>query len=127
MVRDAVLVFVGGGLGSVLRWLTGLAALRLLGPAFPFGTLAVNISGCFVMGLAFRLLPSLDSGTHAARLLLMTGLLGGYTTFSAFALDAAGLWLREQGTVPVLYVAASVGCSLLGVALGLIVGKWVAG
>ena len=127
MVRDAVLVFVGGGLGSVLRWLTGLAALRLLGPAFPFGTLAVNIAGCFVMGLAFRLLPSLDSGTHAARLLLMTGLLGGYTTFSAFALDSAGLWLREQGTVAVLYVAASVGCSLLGVALGLIVGKWVAG
>lgn len=127
MARDAMLVFLGGGLGSVLRWLTGLAAVRLLGPAFPFGTLAVNIIGCFVMGLFYRLLPSLEAGPHAARLLLMTGMLGGYTTFSAFALDAASLWMREQGTLAAGYVALSMGCSLIGVALGLIVGKWVAG
>ena len=127
MLRDAILVFVGGGVGSVLRWLTGLAALRAWGPAFPFGTLTVNIIGCFVMGVMFRLLPALDSGTHAARLLLMTGMLGGYTTFSAFALDTAGLWMREQPTLAGLYVAASVACSLIGVALGLIAGKWVAG
>lgn len=125
MMREAMLVFIGGGAGSVLRWLTGLAALRLFGPSFPFGTLAVNILGCFVMGVFYRMLPSLDSGTHDVRLLLMTGLLGGYTTFSAFALDAANLWMREQGMLAFVYLAASVMISLIGVGLGLIAGKWV--
>lgn len=125
MVRDAILVFIGGGAGSVLRWLTGLAALRLMGPQFPFGTMAVNIIGCFVMGVFFRVLPSLDVGTHSVRLLLMTGLLGGYTTFSAFALDGAQLWMREQGALALVYIGASVLISLLGVALGLLAGKLV--
>lgn len=125
MVRDALLVFVGGGLGSVLRWLTGLAALRLWGTAFPVGTLLVNIIGCCVMGLCYRLLPSLAEGPHAARLLLMTGVLGGYTTFSAFALDAAGLWMREQPMLALVYIGASVLLSLAGVALGLWIGKLV--
>jgi len=127
VVRDAVLVFLGGGVGSVLRWLTGLAALRLWGPAFPFGTLAVNILGCLIMGLCYRLLPSLAEGPHATRLLLMTGVLGGYTTFSAFALDAAGLWMREQPVLALVYVGASVVLSLVGVALGLWIGKLVTG
>ncbi len=124
-MRDLMLVFLGGGFGSVLRWLTGLGMVRLLGAQFPFGTLAVNILGCFVMGLFFRMLPLPQEGVHSARLLLMTGVLGGFTTFSAFALDSAALWMRNETGLALIYVAASVGASLLGVALGLAVGKWV--
>lgn len=124
-MREALLVFLGGGAGSVLRWLTGLACLRLFGPQFPLGTLAVNIIGCFVMGVFFRTLPLPEAAPASARLMLMTGLLGGYTTFSAFALDSAGLWMRNEPGLALLYVALSVGASLLGVALGLFVGKLV--
>ena len=123
--KAALLVFMGGGVGSVLRWLTGLGMLRLLGPHFPFGTLAVNILGCFVMGVFFRVLPAPVDAVASSRLLLMTGVLGGYTTFSAFALDSAALWMRNEPSLALLYVVASVGVSLLGVAFGLFVGKLV--
>lgn len=124
-MRDAILVFLGGGIGSVLRWFTGLACMRLFGTHFPFGTLAVNIIGCFVMGLFFRVLPFPEAGTGDIRPLLMTGLLGGFTTFSAFALDSAALWMRNEPGLALAYVALSVGVSLLGAALGLILGKLV--
>jgi CrcB protein len=122
-----LLVFAGGGIGSVLRWLLSVVMLKLFGSAFPFGTLAVNIIGCCAMGLAFRLLPVAASQDAAIdwRLLLMSGVLGGFTTFSAFALDAAGLWLRQELGLAALYVVASVGFSLLGVALGLTLGAWL--
>lgn len=123
-MKDAALIFLGGGAGSVLRWLTGLLMLRSFGPYFPLGTLAVNVVGCFVMGVLFRVLPV---GSGDARLLMMTGLLGGYTTFSAFALDTAALWMRNEPGLAALYVAASVIASLGGVALGLVLGKWMVG
>jgi CrcB protein len=126
-VREALLVFLGGGAGSVLRWLTGHAALRVLGPQFPFGTLAVNVLGCLIMGVLFRALPVPADGGQDARLLLMTGLLGGYTTFSAFALDTASLWMRNEPGLALAYVAASVLLSLTGVAAGLVLGKWMMG
>ena len=125
-MRDVLLVFAGGGAGSVLRWLTGLAALRAFGPQFPFGTLAVNAIGCFVMGLLFRALPVSDAGPTDARLLLMTGVLGGFTTFSAFALDSAALWMRHEQGLALIYIAATLTSTLAGVALGLIVGRLVA-
>ena len=121
-----LLVFLGGGAGSVLRWLVGLAALRAFGPHFPYGTLIVNVSGCFVMGLMFRWLPLAADGVPPSRLLVMTGVLGGFTTFSAFALDAAGLWMRQEHGLSALYVALTLASTLVGVAAGLIVGKWVA-
>ncbi|MCA0422005.1 MAG: fluoride efflux transporter CrcB [Proteobacteria bacterium] len=124
-MRDAILVFIGGGVGSVLRWYTGIFCMRLFGTAFPAGTLAVNIIGCFVMGLLFRVLPFPEAGTGDVRPLLMTGLLGGFTTFSAFALDSAALWMRNEPGLALLYVALSLGVSLLGVALGLFLGKLV--
>lgn len=126
-MHQAALIFLGGGLGSLLRWLTGLAMLRLFGPHFPFGTLTVNIVGCFVMGLLFRILPVQEQGVDGWRLLLMTGLLGGYTTFSAFALDTAALWMRNEPGLAAGYLAASVLLSLAGVAAGLAFGKWIIG
>lgn len=124
-MRDLVLVFLGGGVGSALRWLTGLWALRLFGPQFPSGTLIVNVIGCFIMGVLFRVLPAGEGATPASRLLLMTGVLGGFTTFSAFALDAAGLWLRQEAGIAAIYVGLTVASTLLGVAIGLFVGRLV--
>lgn len=121
-MKTAMLIFLGGGAGSVLRWLTGLGAARLFGAGFPLGTLAVNLIGCFVMGLLAKLLLPPDSGGGDARFLLMIGLLGGYTTFSAFALDAANLWMREANGLAFLYIGLSVMGSLAAVALGLWLG-----
>jgi CrcB protein len=125
-MQTAFLIFLGGGAGSVLRWLTGLGAARLFGTGFPMGTLGVNLIGCFVMGLLARLLLPADAGGADARFLLMTGVLGGYTTFSAFALDAAGLWMREASGLALVYVGMSVAGSLAAIALGLWLGAgWV--
>lgn len=124
-MRDFLLVFLGGGVGSALRWLTGLWALKVFGPQFPTGTLLVNVLGCFVMGVLFRVLPHSDSSVAASRLLLMTGVLGGFTTFSAFALDAAGLWMRQEAMLSAIYIGLTFASTLLGVALGLLVGRLV--
>lgn len=114
-------VALGGALGAVARYLTGAAAIRLLGPGFPWGTLAVNVLGSFLMGVLVVVLAQL-SATRLAPF-LMTGILGGFTTFSAFSLDALTLWERGQGTLAALYVAASVGLSLAAIAAGLLAAR----
>jgi len=119
----ALLVFLGGGIGSVLRWTTGLAALRLFGPDWPWGTLTVNVVGCFAMGLLFRLLG--PTGVSEARLLLLTGVLGGFTTFSAFALDSALLLFRQEIGGLLWYLAGTMTLSFGGIAAGLWLGKWL--
>lgn len=106
----------------MMRYATGLAALRMFGAGFPMGTLLVNILGCTMMGLLARLLPAPDEGGQAMRLLFMSGFLGGYTTFSAFALDIAGLLERGEGALAFIYLAASIALSLLGLAFGLWLG-----
>ncbi len=106
MVLTLIQVAVGGAIGSVLRFLT----MAMVGP--PLATLAVNIAGSFLMGLAFFAL--------SARLspLVLTGILGGFTTFSAFSLDALKLWDAGQAGQAAAYVLASVVLSLAAVALG---------
>ncbi len=108
-------VFLGGGIGSALRYGVGRAALALVGPDFPAGTLAVNVIGCTLMGVLIEWLALRDTGVDiATKLFLTTGVLGGFTTFSAFALDAAALWERGPATTAVLYVLASVVLSIAG-------------
>ena len=107
-----LLVAAGGGLGAGLRHLTNLAALRLLGPGFPWGTLTVNIAGCFAMGLFIELLARRLGGSAELRLFVATGILGGYTTFSAFSLDFAVLYERGAMTQAFGYLAASVALSI---------------
>lgn len=121
-MQQAFLVFLGGGLGSVLRWLTGLGAARLLGTTFPYGTLSVNLLGGLVIGLLARVLVTLPNEGIHPRLLLITGVLGGFTTFSAFSLDAATLWLSERPGTAVFYVLASVVGSLFMCGVGLWLG-----
>lgn len=115
---QVLLVALGGAVGSVARYGVGLAAARWLGLAFPWGTLAVNVAGGLAMGLlAARLGPEGES----ARLLVGVGLLGGFTTFSAFSLETVRLMEHQPG-LAALYAAASlllsVGACWLGLNLG---------
>ena len=119
-----LLVALGGGFGAALRHLVGMATLRLFGPAFPFGTLFVNVAGSFAMGLLVVWLAGRAGPENPALTrLLATGLLGGFTTFSSFSLDALTLLERGQVGLAGLYVGASVALALLGIAVGLAVGR----
>jgi len=113
---NPLLVFVGGGLGALLRYAAGRAAI-LAGWAPPLATLGVNIAGCFVMGLLAGWFVS-RGGSESWRIFLLTGLLGGFTTFSAFGLDALTLAHRGAFGAALAYVAASVLLSLAAVAGG---------
>lgn len=117
-----LLVAAGGALGAGLRHLTNVAALRLLGPGFPWGTLTVNIVGCMAMGVFVELLARRFGGSQELRLFVATGILGGYTTFSAFSLDFAVLWERGALAQAFGYVVASVVLSIAA----LFVGLWLA-
>lgn len=114
------LIAIGGALGSMLRYGTGLAATRLAGPGFSWGTLAVNVLGSFAIGLFVEAIARRFDASEPLRLLLVTGFLGGFTTFSAFSLDAIALIERGDTGLAILYVAASVGLSLLAAAAGLV-------
>jgi CrcB protein len=117
-----LLVFLGGGLGAALRHGVNLASVRLFGFGFPIGTLFINVTGSFVMGLIAGWFALKGDLSQSWRLFLTTGVLGGYTTFSAFSLDAILLWERNEIGLAALYVAGSVILSLLG----LVAGLWIA-
>ena len=114
-------VALGGASGAVLRYLTGLAAMRLIGPGFPWGTLIVNILGSFAMGVLVVVLAHLSGQRFAP--LLMTGFLGGFTTFSAFSLDAVTLYERGDVGLAMLYVLASVLFSIAALFAGLLIAR----
>ncbi|HVH37859.1 MAG TPA: CrcB family protein [Sphingomicrobium sp.] len=118
-LKPMVLVFLGGGIGSVLR-LGVLHASRLwLPPGFPFGTLAVNLLGGLAAGAVGAALVGRGSGgVDTLSLFLMTGVLGGFTTFSAFSLEAYLLWQRGDAGAAAVYVAASVLLSIAAVIAG---------
>ena len=114
-----VLVFIGGGLGSSLRHLINVVSIRSLGTAFPFHTFIINVTGSTVMGLIAGYLAFKGEAAQSWRLFLMTGILGGYTTFSAFSLDAALLYERGEIALALFYVLGSVVLSLVGLFAGL--------
>ena len=114
-----LVVFLGGGIGAALRHGINLAVARLLGTAFPYGTLMINISGSFIMGLVAAYFAFKGDASQHWRLFLTTGILGGYTTFSAFSLDAALLYERGEVGLAALYVVASVALSIIGLFAGL--------
>jgi CrcB protein len=114
-----VLVFIGGGLGSTLRHVINVVCARGLGTAFPYHTFIINITGSFVMGLIAGYLAFKGGAAQPWRLFLMTGILGGYTTFSAFSLDTALLYERGEIALAALYVVGSVVLSIAGLFAGL--------
>jgi CrcB protein len=117
-----LLVFIGGGLGAMARHAVNRAGLATLGPGFPWWTLGVNVAGCFLIGLLAGLFGAMETG-HNSRLFLITGFLGGFTTFSAFSLDALTLWERGAQLESGLYVLGSVILSLIAAALGLMLSR----
>jgi fluoride exporter len=118
-----LLIFLGAGTGGVFRHLSSLAVARYLGTVFPYGTLMVNITGAFILGLLVGLLASHGTDNTNLRLLLATGLLGGFTTFSAFSLETITLLERNQPALAIAYVLASVAGALLALVLGLKLGR----
>ena len=121
MMTTLLQVAVGGAIGATARYLTGTVAMRVMGPGFPWGTFTVNVVGSFLMGvLVVALAESLDNRLAH---FYMTGLLGGFTTFSAFSLDALVLYERGAMGTAALYVMSSVVLSLLAIGLGLVVGR----
>ncbi|MEH2514895.1 CrcB protein [Bradyrhizobium sp. AZCC 1610] len=114
-----LLVFFGGGLGASLRHLINLTCARALGTGFPWGTFIINITGSTVMGLIAGYLAFKGGASQPWRLFLMTGILGGYTTFSAYSLDAALLYERGELASAALYVVGSVVLSIAGLFAGL--------
>jgi len=118
---QVLIVFLGGGLGSVARHGVNIASSRLIGTNFPWGTLFVNVVGSFTMGLfaAWFAFKGNAGWSQHARLLLTTGFLGGFTTFSTFSLDTALLWERDAYAVAILYVGVSIVFGVLGLFGGL--------
>ncbi len=116
-----LLVALGGALGSVCRYLVGLGALRLMGLAFPWGTLTVNVAGSFAIGVLAELIIARFGASVELRLLLITGFLGGFTTFSAFALDAVTLFERGASVAATSYlllsIVASIAAAIAGIGL----------
>lgn len=113
------LVALGGAIGAVLRHLAGLAAMRLLGTGFPWGTMFVNVAGSLAMGILIAVLAKRSGTPSEIRLFLATGVLGGFTTFSAFSLDVAVLWERGEAASAFGYVVASVVVSIAALFAGL--------
>ena len=112
-------VALGGGIGAAARHGVNVWSGRVLGTEFPWHTLIVNVLGCFIMGLLTGLMALKLNLSQEARAFLTTGILGGFTTFSAFSLDAAMLMERKAMLSAGAYVGASVLLSILGVFAGL--------
>jgi CrcB protein len=107
-----LLVFLGAGIGGMARHAINSAALKLLGSGFPYATLAINVAGSLLMGLVAEYWAIKTNLPQPVRLFLTTGVLGGFTTFSAFSLDTVLLWERGQTIAAAGYVLASVALSV---------------
>ena len=122
MFSTLTLVALGGAIGAALRYLSGVAMLRVLGPQdFPLAILSVNVVGSFLMGVF--VVAAAHKGLTAYSPFVMTGLLGGFTTFSAFSLETVTLIERGEVSSAALYVGLSVALSIGGLMLGLLLAR----
>lgn len=119
---NIVLVMAGGAIGAALRYLVSGALMRALGPGWPWGTLAVNLAGGLAMGVLAGVLLRVGA-SEAWRLLLGVGVLGGFTTFSAFSLDLWNMIARGQASAAIGYALLSVIGSVAALGLGLAVAR----
>jgi CrcB protein len=117
-MRHLLLAAAGGALGAGCRHIVNTSMLAWLGSGFPWATLTVNVVGSLLMGILVESLMPLAGGSVAARTFLATGILGGFTTFSAFSLDAWVLYERGQNLALGLYVALSIILSIAALILG---------
>jgi CrcB protein len=114
-----LIFFLGGGLGAALRHGVNFVSARVLGTAFPYATLFENVTGSLVMGLLAGYFAFKGDASQSWRLFLTTGILGGYTTFSTYSLDAALLYERGELGLAAFYVVSSVALSVGGLFAGL--------
>jgi len=115
-----LLVFLGGGIGAAARHFVGVYSLRHFGPNFPYGTMIVNVTGSLIMGLFIGWLVRRGvSSSNELRLFVATGVLGGFTTFSAFSLDIANLWERGALMSTATYAIGTVLICIIAVFAGL--------
>ena len=117
MIKTLLQVALGGALGASARYLVNVATARLAGVGFPWATVIVNVAGSFLMGMLVVALAKTSGTRHAP--FLMTGVLGGFTTFSAFSLDTLTLYERGQPGLAAAYVAGSVALSLTAIVGGI--------
>ena len=118
-------VGAGGAAGAMARYAVASQALHVMGPNFPWGTLIVNVVGSFAIGVLAEMFALKLSVTPEMRVFLITGFLGGFTTFSAFSLDAVNMVERGDTLQAATYIGASVAFSIGALVLGLIATRWV--
>ncbi|HYD90539.1 MAG TPA: fluoride efflux transporter CrcB [Flavobacterium sp.] len=123
MIKTLLLVGLGGGLGSILRYLSSVLVTRHFNTAFPLATFLVNITGCFLIGLLVSLIEKQTWAGDNFKYLFITGFCGGFTTFSAFAHENVGLISNQQTLIAFAYIAASVVIGLLFIWLGMAAGR----
>lgn len=123
MIKEILFVGIGGGVGSILRYVSTMCMTKLFHVTFPIGTFLVNIIGCFIVGLLIGLTEHQQILSLNYRLLLITGFCGGFTTFSAFS--AESLQMFESGNVlqGIFYMTGSILIGLLAVWLGFLLAK----
>lgn len=123
MIKTLLLVGFGGGLGSILRYLSSVLVTRHFNTAFPLATFLVNITGCFLIGLLVSMVEKQTWAGDNFKYLFITGFCGGFTTFSAFAHENVGLISNQQTLIAFAYIAASVVIGLLFIWLGMAAGR----
>ena len=123
-MKEIVLIGIGGGVGAIFRFLVSRCSQGILGFAFPYGTLIVNVTGAFFIGLLSVLIfERIAQLGEELRALLLIGLLGGFTTFSTFSLETLELWRRGEVFKTILYISLSVGLSLIATWGGMVIAK----
>ncbi|QQM32490.1 fluoride efflux transporter CrcB [Martelella lutilitoris] len=125
IVSHALIAAIGGGLGAACRYLVGVLAIRVIGHGFPWGTFIVNVLGSLLIGLLVEAVARLLNQSAEMRMFLVTGFLGGFTTFSSFSLDAMNMIERGDYMPALVYVGASVALGLAAVFAGLAIGRMV--
>ena len=122
MIKQLLLVGLGGGIGSIFRYLTSLLTAKYYANSFPLATFITNVLGCFVIGLLIGYFSNSNTD-NSLKLLLITGFCGGYTTFSTFAAENITLLQNQNYVTLIAYTLASVLVGFLAVGLGLMISK----
>jgi CrcB protein len=123
MMRTLLLIGLGGGIGSILRYLTSVVIQKYYATVFPLATLVVNILGCLLIGIIMGLLEKNQVNDSAIKWLLVTGFCGGFTTFSAFGYENIRLLQNGNVFLPFVYISTSIILGLGSVWLGFILVK----
>lgn len=125
MINTIAAIAAGGAIGALMRYGTYSLSLKLVGESFPWGTLVINILGCFLMGVAVSVFATIWTPPEAFRSFLIAGVLSSFTTFSAFSLDVIHLLEREQYLYMSIYYLSSVTLSILAILLAIMFVKGV--